>query len=146
MHVKYFQPLADIQYHFDDILKCFSGSGFGLQLLETWGIKPEEKDNILEEHEVLRYLLACQHMFAFDNNVYKPPLHVVERLFNRQLGFLETIHDCHAYNVNKHRSKSIQKQYKACRHYLFKFSLPAWYEKLPNEILTLKSRIEGRDL
>jgi hypothetical protein len=141
MHVKYFQPLADIKYHYDEVIKGLNRSSkYADMLLATWGVKPEDESHILEEYEVLRYLLACQHMFAFDANVYKPPIYVVERLFNRHLGFLETVRDCHAYNVNKHSSKRTQKEYKACRHYLFKFSLPAWYQKMPDVVLTYQNK------
>ncbi|WCK57176.1 hypothetical protein PP175_28730 (plasmid) [Aneurinibacillus sp. Ricciae_BoGa-3] len=138
--MKYFQALADIRNHYDDILRYFDSTKFGHQLLETLGIKHTEEDFILEEREVLRYLIGCQHMFVHDANATKPSLDVVERCFNRHLWFLENIHQCNAYNVNKHPSKLIQNQYKACRHYLFQFSLPAWYKKLPNEILTIDKK------
>lgn len=140
MKMKYFQPLADIRNHYDDIVHHFNDSKYGLSLLETWGIELKDKEDILEEREVLRYLVGCQIMLVHDYNAKKPSIALVERTLNRQLSFLEDIHNCNAYNVNKHRSKLIQKRYKACRHYLFKFSLPAWYEKLPNEILTFENK------
>lgn len=144
MHVKYFQALADIRNHYDEILRCFRNSQFALMLLESWGIDPSEKELILEEREALRYLIGCQLMLVHDKNAKKPTIEVVNRCLNRHLVFLEKIHNCHVYNVNKHRSKFIQKQYKACRHYLFKFSLPAWYEKLPAEILTFENKYPHR--
>ena len=140
MHIKYFQPLADIRNHYDDALRQFDNERFGKMLLETWGIKETDKEDLIEESDVLRYLIACRLTLARDKSAKKPSQKVVQRLFNRQLEFLESIHKCHAYNVNKHSSKNIQKQYKACRHYLFKFSLPAWYEKLPIEIPTFEEK------
>lgn len=139
MHMKYFQAIADIERHYDDILDSFARLN-GLLLLETWGIDPSEKEQLIEEREALRYLIACQLMMARGENAKKPEITVINRCLERQLGFLEAVHGCHAYNVNKHRLKTIQKQYKACRHYLFKFTLPAWVKKMPDEILTFENK------
>ncbi|PGP14587.1 hypothetical protein COA01_29985 [Bacillus cereus] len=140
MHLKYFQAIADIQNRYDEILNHFDNEKWGHDLLLTWGIELSEKENIIEEREVLRYLIGCRHMFVHKTNVTKPSLHVVQRCFHRYLSFLEKVHRCHAYNVNHHSSIIVRKKYKACRYYLFKFSLPAWYEKLPNEILTFENK------
>jgi hypothetical protein len=140
MHMKYFQAIADIQNHYDEILRQCDNLKWGKELLGTWGISLTDKENIIEERKVLRYLIGCQHMLVRGMNAKKPSLNVVQRCFERHLSYLERIHDCHAYNVNNHSSKIIQKEYKACRHYLFKFSLTAWYDKLPNEILTFENK------
>jgi hypothetical protein len=143
MHIKYFQPIADINYHYEDALRHYDDSNFGQyghMLLKTWGLNETDEKDLIEEREVLEYLLACRLTIARHKSAKKPSLKVVERLFNRHLVYLEKIHKCDAYNVNKHRSKNIQKQYKACRHYLFKFSLPAWYDKLPNVIPTFEEK------
>jgi hypothetical protein len=145
MHVKYFQPLADIRKHYDDILRNFDNPKWGHLLLETWGIKLMDKEDLVEEREVLRYLVGCNRMLVQDHNAKKPTLDAAERCFNRHLVYLEEIHSCHAYNVNKHSSILIQKEYKACRHYLFQFSLNTWYEKLPNEILTFENKYSEAD-
>ncbi|PLS19478.1 hypothetical protein CVD28_03415 [Bacillus sp. M6-12] len=144
-HMKYFQAIADIERHYEDILYNIDNPSpiSGHLLLETWDIDPKDKELLTEEKEVLRYLIGCQLSIVRDTNAKKPSLDVVKRCFERQLHFLEKIHKCHAYNVNKlsyAHAKLIQKQYKACRHYLFKFSLPAWYEKMPNEILTFENK------
>jgi hypothetical protein len=139
MHMKYFQALADIKRHYDDILQNFE-IPYGHFLLETWGINPNEKDPLIEERDALRYLLACQGMMAHDENAKKPEILVINRCLERHLGFLEKVHKCHAYNVNQHRLKIIRKQYKACRHYLFKFTLPAWVKGLPDEVLSFKNK------
>lgn len=140
MHMKYFQAIADIRNHYDDILPKFKNQNYGHVFLESWGIEPSEEDLIIEEREVLRYLIGCQLSLVHETNSKKPSINTVQRCFNRQLNYLEKVHKCHAYNVNEHPSKLIQKQYKACRHYLFKFSLPAWYENLPDEILTFENK------
>lgn len=106
-----------------------------------WGIKEGEGlSEIREEHEALEYLLACRHGFAYDKDLTKPPIEVLNRALNRHLISLEKCHKCHQYNVNKHPSKNIRKQYKACRHYLFKLTCEAWVEKLPPLIQTLENR------
>ncbi|ADO59697.1 hypothetical protein [Paenibacillus polymyxa] len=140
MHMKYFQAIADIRNHYDEMLKYFEEPRWGHLMLEARGIELSEKELLIEEREVLRYLIGCQHCFVREKNATKPSLDVVQRCFKRQLSYLERIHGCHAYNVNKHTNKLIQKNYKACRHYLFKFSLPAWYAKLPEEILTIENK------
>lgn len=147
MKMKYFQAISDIQHHYDDILYHIDNPSptLGHVFLETWDIDPKDKNLIIEEREVLRYLLGCQLSMVRDSNAKKPFLDVVNRCFERELSFLEKIHKIHAYNVNRHPNPIVRKQYKACRHYLFKFSLPAWYEKLPNEILTFENKYPDFD-
>lgn len=145
MHMKYFQAIADIENHYKEILRAMKDERYGHGLLETWGIKPEEEELILEELEVLRYLIACQLGISSKKTTVKPSLEVVNRLFNRHLTFLEDVHNCHAYNVSKYPSSLVRKEYKACRHYLFKFSLPAWYRVLPESIPNYEEKY-GRSL
>lgn len=139
MHMKYLQALADIERHYDDILQYFE-IPYGEVLLKTWDIDPSEKEQLIEEREAVRYLLACQIMMAYEENAKKPEIPVVNRCLERHLGFLEKVYNCHAYNVNQHRLKIIRKQYKACRHYLFQFSLPAWYKRMPEEVLMFENK------
>jgi hypothetical protein len=139
--MKYFQSIGSIKDHYDNIFRLgFDDDKYGKYTLDNWNIDATEKDLILEERELLRYLLGCQLTLVHVSNVKKPSLEAVNRCFNRHLYFLEKFDDINAYNVNKHPSKNIQKEYKACRHYLFKFSLPAWYDKLPDEILTFENK------
>lgn len=148
-HMKYFQGLADIRNHYDEILKHYDNPKWGTDMLVSWGINVSEKELIKEEREVLRYLIGCQRNLVFGENSKKPRLDVVQRCFNRHLDFLDKIHGCRADNANKHRNELVRKQYKTCRHYLFQFSLPAWYEKLPIEILTFENKyssIEEEDI
>lgn len=140
MKMKYFQAIADIENHYQDILRYMDNEGHGHMLLETWGIGVSEKEQIIEEKEMLRYLIGCQLDLVRESNAKKPSIDVVNRCLKRQLAFLESVHNCHAYNVNKHRLPTVRKKYKACRHYLFKFTQKAWVEKLPNEILTFENK------
>jgi hypothetical protein len=144
--MKYFQGIADIGNHYEDILRQLKNKGYGHLLLRTWDIDPlTEEANLKEENDVIQYLLDCQLGFAHDETSHKPTLEAVNRTFTRQLHHLEKIQRCHAYNVNKHPSKLTRREYKACRHYLFKFSLPAWYDKLPEKILTLEEKHANRN-
>lgn len=139
--MRFFNEIAYIRNHYDTIIENAEANGErNWMLLETWGIYPNDIEAIREERKVLSYLLACQLSMAREETAVKPALDVVERLFTRQLAFLERIHRVHAYNVNKHSNPLVRKKYKACRHYLFKFTLPAWYEKLPATILTFEEK------
>lgn len=146
MHLKFFQGVADIKNHYDDILKQFERGEYGLSLLETWNIGMNDKEDIVEEREFLRYLLGCQSMIVREENAKKPTIEVVNRSFHRHLSFLKEVFGIHEYNVNKYPDKLIQREYKACRHYLFQFSLPAWYAKLPHEILTFQNKYKNIEL
>lgn len=139
-HMKYFQGVADIESHYANIVENYKSGHWGRSLLDTWDIKEKDKADILEEKDVLRYLIGCQLSLVRDSNVKKPTIEAVNRCFNRHLKFLEDVHNCHQWNVNKYPSLHIRKQYKACRHYLFKFSLRAWVDKLPDEILTYENK------
>lgn len=141
MKMRFFNEIAYICDHYDKIIANAEANGErNWMLLDTWGVQPSDIDDIREERDVLLYLWACQLSMAREKTAVKPELEVVERLFTRQLAFLERIHRVHAYNVNKHSNPMIRRKYKACRHYLFKFSLPAWYEKLPAKILTFEEK------
>lgn len=151
MHMKYFQGIADVQRHYAEILSKFRDIDApegereimrlgALAFLESWNISLDEREEIEEEHEVLRYLLGCQTRLVRGQNAKKPTLEAVERCFNRHILFLNVIFRVDDYNVNKYPNPLIRKQFKTCRHYLFKFSLPAWYEKLPAEILTFENK------
>lgn len=138
--MKYFQGLADIHNHYKDIMHNMSNKKYGHLLLETWNINPCDKAELEEEKEALRYLIGCQTGLVRESNAQKPSIQTINRCFKRHLDFLETIHDCHTYNHNKHSSKLIQKEYNACRHYIFKFSLPGWVKNMPDEILTFENK------
>lgn len=144
MRMKYFQTIADIQDYFKTILWNFEDERYkkyGRSLLDSWEIDISDKDDIIEEKEALDYLIACQYNFTHDDRtIVKPSIEVMNRCLERHLKFLENTFGCTAYTVNKLRSNLVKKEYKACRHYLFKFSLPAWYAKMPEEIKPLNSR------
>ncbi|AEO93313.1 gp42 [Bacillus phage G] len=140
-HMKFFQQVADIQNHLEKVIDAFHEEKFFL--LESWGIdKSERIANILEEIEVCRYIIGCRLSIVRKNNVKKPSYEAVSRCFNRHLYFLEKIHRVKPnsrYPSSDYRYH-VTKEAKACKHYLFKFSLPAWVDKLPEEILTYENK------
>lgn len=141
MKMKYFQAIADIRNHYDEILKSATrNQSFDWMLLETWNVSPEDIPAIQEERDALAYLIACQQTFARDKTAMKPSVELVNRLFNRHLAYLADIFDCNASTFRKYDLPAVRKEYEACRHYLFQFSLPGWVEKLPAEIPTFEGK------
>lgn len=135
MKMKYFQAIADIRNHYDEILKAAKrGNRFDWVLLETWNVSPEDIPAIQEERDALAYLIACQNTFARDKDAVKPSKEVVNRLFNRHLAYLADTFGCDASTFRKYDIASIRKEYEACRHYSFQFSLEGWVNKLPATI------------
>lgn len=146
MHMKYFQSLADIYKHYNEVLSNIDKPKFGHSLLETWGINPSDKDSLIEEQEVLRYLIGCQLMQVRDKNAEKPAQEIAERCFKRHLRFLDLVHDCTDDNAKKHPSKLVRDEHSACHYYLFQFSQTGWYDNLPNEIFTFENKYNGISL
>lgn len=136
--MKYFQPVADIRNSYDDILDAFiePDNRFSQIKLGVYNLTVEDEPLIKEEVEVLKYIIACQHGLAFgsDHNIMKPTLEAVNRCFNRHQARIEDVFGINEANANKFDNPIIKKQYKACRHYLFQFSLPGWVKNLPDEI------------
>lgn len=143
MHMKYFESIAQIHKHYGEIVVQFDKK-HGLSLLESWGIFPKDKEDIIEEKEALRYLVGCQTGLVREENAKKPDVKVVERCLIRHIDFLESTFGLTDANVNKSTDILSKKEFKACRHYLFKFSLPAWYDALPDEILTFENKYPHR--
>jgi hypothetical protein len=138
-HMKYLQMIGHIRDQFDDMVDLFERNDeFAPIFLESQGLQTSDKALIKEEIRVLDYLIGCQLGFAHEENIPKPSVEAANRCFNRHLAKLERVFGIHPYNANKYPDKNIIKQYKACRHYLFKFSLCGWYQDMPEVILSLQ--------
>lgn len=147
--IKYFQPVADIKNHYVDILRAFEDKNNGKDTLKDWLIKEVDFENIKQEADVVRYLLACQHGFSmYGEDLKKPTLEAVNRCFSRHLAFLN-----HVFNVNSGTYKlreikefypTVVKEYIACLYYLEKFSDESWLKKMPDEVLTIQSRLRRK--
>lgn len=143
MQMRFFQPIADIRTHYENIERHVQDAKWGAMILETWGINKNDHEQIAQirkEHDAVTYLSNCQLEIAHGKDSVKPDMLVLESALNRQLAFLSDIHDCTSDNWRTNRHKSVQKQYEACRHYLFKLTLPAWVEKLPERIPTFANK------
>lgn len=145
MRIKYFQALANIGNHYDDIKRLFGGSDYDILLLDTWDIKDSDYELIYEEGEVIKYLIGCQLGFVHDKDVLRPDVNVVNRLFNRHVSFLEKHHGFNELSVKAHFNPLTLKEYEACCHYILKFSLTDWYDKLPSIIQSFENKYSYLD-
>lgn len=142
--IKYFQGVAEIMRHYEDILFHFSNEKYGHLLLETWDVYPEDINEIREEYDFLRYLLGVQLGLVRETGVEKPSVEVVNRCLNRHLAFIKKIHKCDERTYKEHRSPFIKNEYKACKHYLFQFSLNGWYKRLPDKIISFEEKYQKK--
>ena len=142
--MKYLDGLFDMKNRYKDILRQFDNERYGEYTLTSWGIKMEEKEQIEEEKEVLHFLLSCEGNLAHGTKAIKPSIEAANRCFHRYLKLLNDVDGCDAKNVKTYPDKLVQREYNTCRHYLFQFSLPAWYEKLPSEVLTYEEKYNQR--
>lgn len=143
MQMRFFNQLADIKRRYDDLAFMVSQPDIGTMFLATWNVKADEPEKLAllrEEHAAITYLAHCQMEMARDTDDIKPDMAVLESVFNRHLDYIDRVHGCNAATWRKHPFKSVRKEYEACRHYLFKLSLPAWVEKLPAVIQTFDNK------
>lgn len=141
--MKYFQPLADIRTDYERILKAFdSDKQFAKWDLESWGVTTKDKPEILDEYNVLRYLIACQHGVAYhaEKDLQKPSVEVVNRCFKRQIAIMEDVFGVDEFTINQYHNPIVKKKYQACKHYIFKFSLNGWVKSMPAVIEAYPSK------
>ena len=144
-HVKYFQQLADIQRQLERVITILKVKPLEV-VIEDFGWALSETDTVeLIEEELLlcRYFIAHRHEFARgDENIQKPSIETAKRCFTRHLAFLKETFDVTPSSVfpSSDYRHNVVKEAKCAKHYLFQFSLPAWYEKLPAEILTFDNK------
>ena len=146
MKLKYFNELGLIKKYYVDVLQELEHpTRYSENLLKTWNITIEDKESILEEYEVIRYLISLKVGIALTKNTEKPTLDIVNRCFNRQLQFLDLIFKC---NDTKHKKvdEITKKTYSACIYYIEKFKDKNWVDNLPNTVLTYQNRYEKNTL
>lgn len=147
MKMKYFNQLSDMERTLQMLVYVIKRaeedpSDVNLSIMDAYGVTPSDKNNILEEIDAISYLISCQTMIARrnDQNDVKPSIEVANRAFNRVIEQLSSTHRQEDNGKPVFRTNVAQKEYDACKHYLFQFSLPAWYEKLPSEVLTFNNK------
>lgn len=136
VRMKGFQSLGYMIDHYRTIILEYNKSNkYGLLLLETWNIFPKDKENIIEEKFAIEYLLHCQHGFAKDEDMYKPPKRIMIRAFTRHMNFIESIYgDKIDHPISK-------KEHETCKVYLNLMKDDTWYESLPRVIIKLEGRV-----
>lgn len=146
MHMKYFQSLANIARHYEEHFEhkaFYEKEGWEFNRLATkqhlWGV---DEDVLIKERDAMRYLVHLQHMLAYgsDYDLVKPSVELVNNALDRHLAWLDLIFKCNADTYKTCPHKSVMKEYLACRHYKFKFSLQGWYDRLPEVIQTFESK------
>lgn len=143
-HIKYLQPLADIEDRYSDWLDMIEKGDrlpARLRMLESDGWTMDDKELILREQNVLRFLIGRQNGFVHGGPAYCPYRADVESCFHRHLTYLDETFGCNADTVRTFTDgykKMVAKEYHACRYYLFQFSLPGWVEKLPERIQSVE--------
>lgn len=144
MKIKYLQGVADIYHHYKDILRYAQGNGkYDHLLLETWNIELKDMELIREEYEFLRYLLGVQLGIIHEESAIKPSIEIVNRCLNRHLSFIKEIYR-YDDNTKEKANPIVVREYKACKHYLFQFSLNGWYKRLPDKILSYEEKYRGK--
>lgn len=146
MHVKYFQSIASIGNHYEDHFynkRFYEEEGWEFTRLSTkghmWGV---DDDVLMREWKALEYLKCLQHGFALGEkeNLLKPSPEVISDALNRHLDHIDKVFNCNADTYKKCPHKRVIKEYLACRHYLFKFTLQGWYDRLPDVLLTFENK------
>lgn len=143
--IKHFNQIASIKNHLEDVVRQMKKTSTMSNITDWgWGITEKDtKEMIKEEILVCKYLIAYQLGIANgEQNIQKPTLEVVERCFNRHLVFLQEtfkITPTSKIPSTSYMNESL-KEAKCCKHYLFQFRLPAWFDKLPAEILTYENK------
>lgn len=128
MRLRYVQSLYEMSSFYERVISMIESDTYAERMLLTsWGMNSVDKVTLIEEKSVLDYLNGLSsHEYGV-----KPSKEVADRCFNRQIAFLQRVYNLDDYNLSRHRGSIAYKKYKACRHYLFHFSLPAWYRDLP---------------
>ena len=141
MHVKYFQAVARIQKHYDEMLKYLdSERDWASYQLDFYGISESDRSDLEAERDIFHYLVSCQGLLARQTDAHKPTIETAQRGFRRHIHHLMKVYQCDCERELKRlqvpEGKLIQKEYEACRHYRFQFSLPGWYRNMPDVVLT----------
>lgn len=155
MNLKYFQSLADIRKRYENFFlqrKFFNEKYGGILSPEEINKKlsghhelvTEDENIVKEEYLCLCYLINLRHGFVTNRSYYteevtlkKPTVECVERTLNRHLAFLDEYLQCNEDNYKTYDLNIVKKEFLTCKFYLFKYSLPAWVDSLPDELKPL---------
>lgn len=151
MQMRYFQPLWDIVHRYEEWLEIYDSldnvtegceSDLHFKRIKFENIKEYigSYEQTKEEYEAIRYLANVRLNISHDRSALKPTTEVVNRVFDRYLYYLEYVHDVVRTTKKTPYNKIVYKQMECCYYYLFKFTLPAWVDKLPPYIPTFEEK------
>lgn len=148
--MKYFQGLADISRFLERVIedKTVERRHVPLNSLSKhWGYGDVTLEEVQADLDAVKYIFHLHRGLAFhDTGKHKPTQERVKVAFERVLIYIESVQGVHAYNVNKKGTNPIvKKEYLACRHYIFKFSLQAWYDKLPDYVQSFDEKYKDTE-
>lgn len=136
MHLKYFQSLHDIERFLDRALELKKYSDEEYPLYES-------KEQIEKDRKVLHYIQSLRFGYVRKGRgdiLLKPTPEEVASAFNRILAQIEEVWGINDFNKKPTPyNELVLKSFKCAKYYIFKFSLTAWYEKLPNELYPYKN-------
>ena len=136
--VLYLQQIADIADVLDNIISWHDDETINMERIPGkdyhWDLA-----SLQEEHDAMRYLIACDLGVTREITLSKPGLPEIIRAFQRRLDFALYVKQIYkkAYNYAEIEE--------ACLFYIKEFSEGNLYIRLPNEIPSFKQKY-GKDL
>lgn len=154
MKVKYFQELAYMmdwqEQLLHELLLYQTGDTRYKHKLEKVNLNEDDGVLLHEELDATKYMVASYYGYTQENEIYgtygndKPTVEVMTRALNRYLGYIQENSKI-SLKVLQHADileKKYKKRVKFVRHYLFKFSLEGWYERLPEYVPTYREHFK----
>lgn len=144
--MKYFQQIGHIHSKYEDLVRIHSVNGiFGSYARKTLAYNynldtenPAHRAQFNRELAALDFLISAAYGFSVtDDVVYKPEKEDLEALFLRYMAVQRKTSQLDDRALRRHTNPVIKKTHKACSHYLFLLSMPAFYKKLPASVAPL---------
>lgn len=154
MQMRYFQQLWQITHQYEEWVEIYESAqnpNENESLVRYNQIRLKHAEQYIgpyhetkEEYEAVRYLANLRLGIAHDNRAVKPDTEIINRALKRYLTYLEDVHGVVRNTKRTDHNSLALKEMKCCYYYLFKFSLPAWVEKLPPYIPTFEEKHERK--
>lgn len=156
-HIKHFQTLADIRNNYAFLLR-FEAHQDAMRAEDTAkferlcsyeldklrfdaNLTPEQAfAQARQESAVFDYLLSVEnHLARGENDAVRPDADYAIAVFQLWIDRLRDITGAPDERTLA-RDPFFKKQYEACKHYRFQFSLPGWVNKMPASVPTYASK------
>ena len=144
--MKYFQQIGHIHSKYEDLVRIHSANGiFGSYARKTLAYNynldtenPAHRAQFNRELAALDFLISTAYGFSVtDDVVYKPEKEDLEALFLRYMAMQRKICQMTDSELKRHSNPVARKTHRACSHYLFLLSMPAFYKNLPASVAPL---------